>query len=82
MQTRINIILLVARYVMYVCICRGITESHIQAAVRDGARSMKDLRQQLGIGEECGSCGSSAKQCLREASSNQTSTSSLSYAAA
>jgi bacterioferritin-associated ferredoxin len=28
---------------------------------------MKDLRQQLGVGEDCGCCGSCAKQCLREA---------------
>ncbi len=55
---------------MYICVCRAVTERHIHAAVRDGAKSMKDLRDTLGVGTECGSCGSCAKQCLREAKNN------------
>jgi bacterioferritin-associated ferredoxin len=52
---------------MYVCVCRAITERQIHAAVHEGAKSMKDLRESLGVGIECGACGSCAKQCLREA---------------
>lgn len=52
---------------MYICVCQAVTEKQIHAAVRDGARSMKDLRETLGVGVECGACGSCAKQCLREA---------------
>jgi bacterioferritin-associated ferredoxin len=52
---------------MYICVCQAVTEKQIHAAVRDGARTMKDLRDTLGVGIECGACGSCAKQCLREA---------------
>ncbi len=52
---------------MYVCVCKAVTEKDIHAAVQTGARTMKDLREQLGVGEDCGCCGSCAKQCLRDA---------------
>lgn len=49
---------------MYVCICRAVTEKHIETAVQAGARRLRDLRQQLGVTEECGRCAQCAKQCL------------------
>ncbi|MBS0353176.1 MAG: (2Fe-2S)-binding protein [Proteobacteria bacterium] len=49
---------------MYVCICRAVTEKHIETAVQGGARRLRDLRQQLGVTEECGRCAQCAKQCL------------------
>ncbi len=52
---------------MYVCVCRAVTEQNIRDAVQAGAHSMKALREQLGVGEDCGCCGSCAKQCLRDA---------------
>lgn len=55
---------------MYVCVCRAVTEKNIRDAVQAGARSMKDLREQLGVSEDCGCCGSCAKQCLRDARNN------------
>jgi bacterioferritin-associated ferredoxin len=67
MQTRINLIDVCWGVLMYVCVCRAVTEKNIRDAVRAGAHTMKDLREQLGVGEDCGCCGSCAKQCLREA---------------
>jgi bacterioferritin-associated ferredoxin len=52
---------------MYVCVCRAVTERQIFQAARAGAKSLKDLRHQLGVASECGSCASCAKQCLRDA---------------
>ena len=52
---------------MYVCVCRAVTDRQIRAAVADGARSLKDLRQGLGVASECGRCASCARQVLREA---------------
>lgn len=49
---------------MYVCICRAVTEKHIETAVQGGARRLRDLRAQLGVTEECGRCAQCAKQCL------------------
>ena len=52
---------------MYVCVCRAVTEKHIETAVLGGARRLRDLRVQLGVTEECGRCAKCAKQCLDEA---------------
>lgn len=50
---------------MYVCVCQGVTEKHIDAAVRNGARRLRDLRAQLGVTSECGRCAECAHQCLK-----------------
>lgn len=50
---------------MYVCVCQGVTEKHIAHAVRNGARRLRDLREQLGVTTECGRCAECAHQCLK-----------------
>lgn len=52
---------------MYICVCNGVTERHIEAAVVDGATRMRDLRTQLGVATECGKCANCAHQCLKSA---------------
>ena len=52
---------------MYVCVCRAVTERQIEAAVKDGARHLRDLRTELGIIEDCGRCARCAKQCMDKA---------------
>lgn len=49
---------------MYVCVCNAVTESHIEQAVSQGARRMRDLRQTLGVTAECNRCAKCARQCL------------------
>lgn len=51
---------------MYVCICRGVTEKAIREAVHDGADRMRDLKECLGVTEQCGICACHAKQILDE----------------
>ncbi len=51
---------------MYVCLCHGITEEHIEQAVDDGAACLKDLRRSLRVATECGRCASCAKDCLQQ----------------
>ena len=58
---------------MYVCVCRAVTEKHIESAVSAGARRLRDLRTQLGVTEECGRCAKCAKQCLDDAVGQQCS---------
>lgn len=42
---------------MYVCICKGITDKDIQDAVRNqGVGSLRELKQHLPVGSECGTC--------------------------
>jgi len=56
---------------MYVCICNAVTESQIEQAVHDGARTLADLRRDLGVSAECGSCATYARQCLDRAKEKQ-----------
>lgn len=55
---------------MYVCICRAVTDKDINEAVEDGACTMRDLRQLLGVSTQCGKCATCAHQCLTEALNN------------
>jgi bacterioferritin-associated ferredoxin len=52
---------------MYVCICRQVTDRDIQEAVAKGACRMRDLRERLGVSEQCGKCANCAHDVLREA---------------
>jgi bacterioferritin-associated ferredoxin len=51
---------------MYVCLCKGITDSQIRDAVYDGAGSFRDVRQSLGIATQCGKCACWAKDLVNE----------------
>ena len=45
----------------------AVTERQIYEAVKGGARTMKDLRRDLGIAQECGLCAPCARTCLKAA---------------
>ena len=45
---------------MYICLCKGISESEVRALGRSGIRSAEELALMLGLEEE-GSCG----RCLQ-----------------
>ncbi len=49
---------------MIVCICKGVSDRHIRAAVKGGAASMRDLTRDLGVGTCCGKCVPHAKAAL------------------
>ena len=51
---------------MYICICEGVTDKQIKIAIADGANSVRDLRNELGITSQCGQCGKCAKKLLKE----------------
>ncbi|EIJ42519.1 bacterioferritin-associated ferredoxin [Beggiatoa alba B18LD] len=56
---------------MYVCLCYGVTDTHIREAVAtQGVCSMRQLRQTLGVAGQCGQCGKHAhcvlKECLQK----------------
>lgn len=52
---------------MYVCVCNAVTDSQIREAAQGGARTLRDLRRQLGVTQDCGRCATCAHECLREA---------------
>lgn len=55
---------------MYVCLCKGITDTQIRAAVEDGASSLRDVRNTLGVASQCGKCGIMTREIVRESLSD------------
>ncbi|MEM7443520.1 MAG: (2Fe-2S)-binding protein [Pseudomonadota bacterium] len=41
---------------MYVCICNGLTDKRIKAAIENGARSADEVYRALGCRPQCGQC--------------------------
>ena len=52
---------------MYICVCRGVTDSAIREAVYQGADRMRDLKTCLGVSEQCGVCACYVKEVLEQA---------------
>lgn len=50
---------------MYVCLCKVITESQVEKAVKGGCCNEARLRAKLGVGAVCGKCIPMAKEILR-----------------
>ncbi|MCL6416283.1 (2Fe-2S)-binding protein [Aestuariirhabdus sp. Z084] len=57
---------------MYVCLCKGITSSQIQQSIDAGAGNLRDLRESLGVGTQCGKCASVTRDLLRQSDSNNS----------
>ncbi len=57
---------------MYICVCKGVTDSAIREAVNNGAERMRDLKNCLGVTEQCGVCACHAKEVLEQARSQKT----------
>lgn len=51
---------------MFVCVCNAVTEKDIGSAVADGCRSLRELREQLGVGACCGRCCDCARGILKD----------------
>ncbi|NOT18018.1 MAG: bacterioferritin-associated ferredoxin [Sulfuriferula sp.] len=51
---------------MYVCICKGVTDTAIREAVCQGACRMRDLKACLGVSAQCGKCACHAKAVLED----------------
>jgi bacterioferritin-associated ferredoxin len=67
---------------MYVCLCKGITDTQIRAAVEDGAGSLREVRNTLGAASQCGKCGILIRDIVRDTLLNNTDEQQLFYAAA
>jgi bacterioferritin-associated ferredoxin len=66
---------------MYICLCHGVTDRDIRTCIDDGANSMRDLRQQLGVGTQCGKCACHVRAILKEEKSGATPFAAVSSAA-
>jgi bacterioferritin-associated ferredoxin len=52
---------------MYVCLCRGITDSQILESVENGANSFREVRDELDLGTCCGRCAPEARELIDQA---------------
>jgi bacterioferritin-associated ferredoxin len=50
---------------MYICVCNAVTERDIGGAVAEGCCTLRELRQQLGVGVGCGRCTRCALDVLK-----------------
>lgn len=55
---------------MYVCVCRGITDSQVTTAVSNGARCVRDVNKCIGIPLQCGRCCVFMKEVIQDAVAN------------
>jgi len=49
---------------MYICVCNAVNERQVLEAVAQGARDLRDLRTELGVGSCCGRCAKAARDYL------------------
>lgn len=49
---------------MIVCLCRAVSDRDIRSSVRDGARTIRQLRAALPVADCCGKCGPQVRELL------------------
>lgn len=64
---------------MYVCLCKGITDTQIRTAVADGMTNYQEVRRSLGLSSQCGKCALHAREVFNGALTTTTIDSSLFY---
>ncbi len=52
---------------MYICLCNGLTDAHIQQAVAAGATRPKDVYCACGHSAQCGNCTRTILGMIRDA---------------
>jgi len=51
---------------MYVCVCKAVTDSQLDAAIESGLCSRKQLFQCFGVGGDCGKCNRDIVRLLNQ----------------
>jgi bacterioferritin-associated ferredoxin len=51
---------------VYICVCNAVTERDIDGAVAGGCCTLRELREQLGVGVGCGRCARCAHDVLKD----------------
>jgi bacterioferritin-associated ferredoxin len=64
---------------MYVCLCKGVSDSAIRREVRAGASSFREVRDRLGVATQCGKCACEARRIVADELPARTDSSSLFY---
>jgi bacterioferritin-associated ferredoxin len=51
-------------FLMYVCICKAVTDTQIQQAIENGVCTRRQLFHCFGVGGDCGKCNKEIKELL------------------
>lgn len=54
---------------MYICLCNGVTDRQIRQSIREGASSLQDLQNSLGVATQCGQCACLTQELLDQSRS-------------
>ena len=57
--------------IMYVCICKSVTDKQIRRAAAGGVDNLYELRESLGVASGCGTCASEAQDILNDSASGR-----------
>lgn len=52
---------------MYVCLCKGVTDTAIRRAVQSGVADFRSLRRETGLAGQCGKCACNAREIFNGA---------------
>jgi bacterioferritin-associated ferredoxin len=52
---------------MFVCLCKGITDTQIKQSIENGASSLRDIRRELGVATQCCKCLPDARAVIDQA---------------
>ena len=65
---------------MYICLCKGITDTQIREAVERGATQFRQIRKEFDLASQCGKCGISAREIFDESMARTIDDEQLFYA--
>lgn len=67
---------------MYICICKGITDTQIRDAVANSShKNFGQLKTELGLASQCGKCATLAEDVYQQSLDNLIEENQLFYAA-
>lgn len=52
---------------MFVCLCKGVTDTQIKESIANGANSLRDIRRELGVATQCCKCLPEARAIVDQA---------------
>ncbi len=58
--------------IMYICICKSVTDKQIRRAAAQGVDNLYELRESLGVGAGCGKCAIYAQEILHESAAGRS----------